>query len=227
LESRSPEFGSPEVSFPLPSLSLSLSFPSPSSSPARPPLTPSRAPLRALSRPLPPLSCAPPCALAAGEPRPGPRAPASPVAPSPSRAPVSRPRRAFPAPAPGAPPPRPATPRRAPARSAASRRAPPLSPCPGGHALPTHPSGRAHPGREPLPRRAPRPRPRPCPCPCLGDSRPVRRHVRVPPARAARSHECDHARAAFNSLLIHFNLFSRCAASRASPRDRLFSFHPY
>jgi hypothetical protein len=62
LETRSLEFGSPEVSFPLPfPFSLTL-LPLPSSSPGRaPPLSSSRAP--------PPLPA--PCALAAGEPLPG------------------------------------------------------------------------------------------------------------------------------------------------------------
>jgi hypothetical protein len=116
LESRSPEFGSPEVSFPLPSLSLSLSFPSPSSSPARPPLTPSLAPLRAPSQLRPPLSHVAPARWLRRA------APRSPRASDPGRAlPVPRAGEPPPASLPRArraltslPPPRPVAPQRRP-----------------------------------------------------------------------------------------------------------------
>jgi hypothetical protein len=148
LESRSPEFGSPEVSFPLPSLSLSLSFPFPSSSPARPPLTPSRVPLRSPSRPRPPLSRDAPYTLATGEP-PRRAAPRSPRAGEPGRA--------LPVPRADEPPlaslPR-ARPRQASPEPCAPRRAslPRVRPCPSGSPpLPWRP-------RPPWPSPAPWPR---------------------------------------------------------------------
>jgi hypothetical protein len=146
------------------------------------------------------------------------RAPASPAAPSPRPPPASHPR----APAPAAAPSLRASAARAPAPAAVPT---PVEPLP--QRAPRLGCTPAAASRAPCPVPWPRPRPRPCPRPCLGDSRLARRHVRVPPARAARSRECDRARAAFNSLLIHFNLFSPCAASRALPRDGLFSFHLY
>jgi hypothetical protein len=208
LESRSPEFGSPEVSF-SPSL-LSLPLPLPSSSPGHAPPRPSRVRpmLPRSARPVPPLG---PRARAFPRPRlPQPRCAAPPPPPaSPSgraascspraRAPVSRARRAAP-----------------PRRPPRARRAAPLP----GRAPAAAPSPRA-PAAVPGP--APRPWPRPCPHPCPGDSRPACLTVRVPSARVTCSRACDRSRTALNLVLIYFKLFSRRAASRASSRDNSFN----
>jgi hypothetical protein len=205
LESRLPEFGSPEVSF-FPPIPFPLSPPPPLLLPPR------GLPDRVRPAPCPHRRLGPrPGALSSPSPAPRPASPDG-------RAVPRRPRALF---CPGEPCPGKPSPDRAP------RRAPP----------------RPRPSRALV--RAPS---RPCPNPCLGSlaplhalartrasvasrhraplPEPVRRQpratractIRVPSAHVACSRAYDHNRTALNLVLIYFNLFSRCVASRAASR---------